>query len=272
MWHPDTTGVMMLSVHPNNFLGPGLASFLLLNAAGCTMPNPAFTVSASASESGGATTVQGSTQGPTTGSTVDPTATSTDTTSPETTEAPTATTATTTSDDTTATTGPDPTDTDPDTETDTEPETTEDPCPNCIDEEPACLGHDEILFCENGCSVIVPCEVNELCWTWEDSSSCAEFTADCGELAGEYHGLIQDNRTCDIDEDCQALKGHCQMAGGACWEVVNLDVVQGQFDEITNAWAQNQSCDKEPGVGCMICIGVLAPEVACKLGTCTAEL
>ncbi|MGB1016623.1 MAG: hypothetical protein ACPG4T_20970 [Nannocystaceae bacterium] len=232
------------------------------------MANPAFT--ASASETGGATTVEGSTQGPTTGSTAAPTATSTGTTSPETTETETpttATTATTTSDDTTDTTGPDPTDTDT---SDTDPETTEDPCPECLDEDPICLGPNALLLCVDGCSNLTPCEANQLCWTWEDSSSCDEFPADCGEIAADYHALIQGNKTCVNDEDCQALAGNCKMPGGSCWEVVNDDVTIGLIEELRVDW-ESIGCDKQPGVGCMeqACVEVEMPEVACNFGTCT---
>lgn len=79
----------------------------------------------------------------------------------------------------------------------------------------------------------------------------------CEELEEEHTALIQGARACEVDADCQILRGACGAPTVGCYEAVNQSLTQAQLDDLSDALEAGQcvplecTCDVAPaGAAC----------------------
>lgn len=87
----------------------------------------------------------------------------------------------------------------------------------------------------------------------------------CGDVAEAYRGLVEENRSCTRDEDCQVIEGSCAIGLGGCWYAVNRSVGYDDTDQLAARY-------RELACGGPVCRCAAPPERAvCDEGSCTAR-
>lgn len=106
----------------------------------------------------------------------------------------------------------------------------------------------------------------------ESGDETGTVPTDCGEEKAALVALIEDNKTCTTDDDCQAIDSWCLMEGrvnctGAFY--FNRDVTGDQFAEADEAYTSCVSADagSPASESCGTCLMGFLPAI-CDGGIC----
>ncbi len=80
----------------------------------------------------------------------------------------------------------------------------------------------------------------------------------CAAVQHRYDDLLASFVGCEVDTDCQALRGQCSVGLGGCFEVTNICLAQEVLGEVGTLWLEHSEgcsgavcdCPDEPTVGC----------------------
>ncbi len=93
---------------------------------------------------------------------------------------------------------------------------------------------------ENGEPVDERCESITLRVGQENVLTLMGEPSSCEEIEGVYADLVNSNRACDVDADCQILNGACGVGIGGCYELVNQNVSQENLNGLAEAWSAGE--------------------------------
>jgi hypothetical protein len=90
-----------------------------------------------------------------------------------------------------------------------------------------------------------------------EAGACALQFPDCGGIQTQYEGLVNENRACNVADDCQTLNGQCGVGLGGCYEAVNQSISQEDLNALgdefsrANCFAAVCDCAEAPAVDCV---------------------
>ncbi len=124
-------------------------------------------------------------------------------------------------------------------------------------------------ICDQGtCGFGEGCPGRDIGETWQEDCNTCTCTArgavcteeacldSCEEIEDNYAEVINANRACEANEDCQLLNGHCGVGIGGCYAAVNQDLSQEELNDAASAWRDAEcigpvcDCAPPPAVIC----------------------